>query len=134
MTQALRTVKDGTVIIDGIKYYPDDRNMKYDGRLDGLKLRFGIYQYGIRRSLFVSMWGTEEFYKSQITDEDWKKNCDTIMVNGVDYWSFWYPLKDVLISRWTEETDNYAKWQLGCEIANRYDDETYRELSRGLNK
>ena len=42
---ATRTIKDGTVLIDGRHYYPDDRFIEYDGRLDGLRYHFGLYKH-----------------------------------------------------------------------------------------
>lgn len=42
---ATRTIRDGRVLIDGRYYYPDDRWMEYDGRLDDLRYHFGLYKH-----------------------------------------------------------------------------------------
>ena len=40
----VRTIKKGTVQINGEVYRPSEQYLRYDGRLDGLRYMFGIYQ------------------------------------------------------------------------------------------
>ena len=75
---ALRTVKHGRVKINDLTFVPQEHHRKYDGRLDGLRMAFGLY-YGPKgydshresdgwNTRFVCLWGTEECYWS--TDPD----------------------------------------------------------------
>jgi len=58
---AVRTVKNGAVTINHHTYKPDEKHMKYDGRLDGLRFAFGTYP---DRPDIVCLWGTEKMYNS----------------------------------------------------------------------
>ena len=42
---ALRTVRKSRVKINGIIFKPNEHHLAYDGRLDGLRMAFGLY-YG----------------------------------------------------------------------------------------
>ena len=84
---AERTVKHGRVRIFGHDYAPDERHMKYDGRLDNLRLLFGRYIDGPDDfKPFVYMWGTEEEVRSLAAE------LDTVpyIVNGTIPWAFWH--------------------------------------------
>lgn len=85
---AVRTVRHGSVVINGVTYRPDERHMKYDGRLDGKRFAFGLYHHsgGWR---FVSLWGTEEEYQYQ--GDDWEtKVFDQPHRVGISYpWEWW---------------------------------------------
>lgn len=39
-----RTVRNGAVRIGGLTYRPSEQHRPYDGRLDGLRYAFGVYQ------------------------------------------------------------------------------------------
>jgi len=55
-----RTINDGKVKIYGREFYPSEQWMKYDGRLDGLRYIFGLYQIGEKLEDFVFLWGPED--------------------------------------------------------------------------
>jgi len=59
----IRTIRDGTVLINGKVFRPDPRWLPYDGRLDGTRWAFGLYWHGSEMLPFVELWGTEEDYK-----------------------------------------------------------------------
>lgn len=78
----LRTIHDGHVRINGKTYAPNDQHLAYDGRLDGMRFAFGLYD-GFP---FVSLWGTERTYNSDDPDADWPgPQC----VDGGFPWLWW---------------------------------------------
>ena len=90
---AIRTVKNGTVKINGVIYFPSEQFMKYDGRLDNKRFAFGIYDEYDHKRRFVSLWGNESSYKCNHSETDSNCNCfkDTIeCVNGSFPWVWWY--------------------------------------------
>ncbi len=50
-----RTIVDGRVLVDGRYFYPEDKHMEYDGRLDGLRYHFGRYYVGDKPTNLISM-------------------------------------------------------------------------------
>ncbi len=82
----LRTIKNGSVTINGKTFKPDEQWMKYDGRLDGMRYAFGLYYTGDKwEDKFVNLWGSEKAYLSGGI-EDWPgKEC----VNDCFNWAWW---------------------------------------------
>jgi hypothetical protein len=77
----IRTVKNGRVKIGKEYFYPEDKFRKYDGRLEGLRIAFGLYKdFGETRHKItycgekyldlIYMWGTEAEYTSCSLPED----------------------------------------------------------------
>lgn len=85
---AIRTVKNGAVRIGGKVFRVNEHHKKYDGRLDGLRFVFGIYQdYKDNEPFwcnFVSLWGTEQAYKSP---EEYKPGPECI--DDSYPWEWW---------------------------------------------
>jgi hypothetical protein len=77
---AIRTIQSGTVTINGKVYRPDENFMPYDGRLDGLRYAFGLYE----DEPFVSLWGTEKSYHEP---ENYKTGREVVM--GRLVWQWW---------------------------------------------
>lgn len=85
-----RTVRNGTVRIYGRTFVPDTVHMAYDGRCDGLRYSFGLYERSRGLEPFVnqhSLAGSSE-------DED----EDAVMrgphcVDGTYPWLFWYAIE-----------------------------------------
>ncbi len=96
----IRKIKDGRVKIFGKYFYPDDRFMKYDGRLDGMRYAFGLYWTRTKSGWIIdgiNLWGTEEVYKAA----PYKQNYEELTaipgpecVDGKYNWAFWseYPI------------------------------------------
>ena len=65
----LRTVHEGRVRIKGAIFEIRPCNatsMPYDGRLDGLRMAFGLYWNGPEwHDKYVDIWGTEKAYRDQ---------------------------------------------------------------------
>jgi hypothetical protein len=78
---AIRTIKNGTVRIFGETYMPEDSEVPYDGRLDGQRWAFGLYQ---STPEFVFLWGTEAAYHGA---DDWDTRPD--VVDGFFVWVVW---------------------------------------------
>lgn len=70
----IRTVKNGKVKIKGATYTPDKRYVEYDGRLDGVKCYFGVYNM-------------EDKLVALVEPED---GSDLHVVDGTLPWYFWY--------------------------------------------
>jgi hypothetical protein len=93
---ALRTIRGGRVRINGVTFAPNEHHRPYDGRLDNLRMVFGLY-YGppgyqaYRESdgwnvSFVCLWGTEAAYRSPDDDTDWPgPHC----IDNVFQWEWW---------------------------------------------
>lgn len=84
----LRTIRGGSVVIDGVIYRPDERFMVYDGRLDGQRFAFARYFEGYYANTppapHIALWGTEEFYRD--ADAPWPgPEC----VDGRFVWEWW---------------------------------------------
>ena len=78
---AIRTVKKGQVKINGDYYKPRDSYIK--GELDGKRYAFGLYWRGTKYENFVSLWGSEQAFK---TGDDWPgDNC----IENTFYWIWW---------------------------------------------
>lgn len=132
---ALRTVKNGSVKINGVTYFPKHWDeMPYDNRFEGLRFAFGLYYIGDRQQLHICLWGTEEYYFLHDAENDaaWKKECDLLTINGTFYWMAWYPTKEALVSLWEAEQDKWQKWHIANTIFSVTEDETYRDLTRPL--
>lgn len=90
---ALRTVKDGAVVIDGTTFKPSEAHKDYDGRLDGLRMAFGRYwtPYG-QPEPFVCL-GTEAAYKG-INHPGWPDchsecKAEPHCIDGYYVWQWW---------------------------------------------
>lgn len=79
----LRTVKDGKVRIRGRWYRPDELHLPCDGRLDGYRFLFGLYE-GMED--LAALWGTEEAYRSDSEEPHYGPEC----VDGTFPWYFWH--------------------------------------------
>ena len=89
-TFVLRTIKGGKVTIFGKTYAPDERHLKYDGRLDNLRYWFGRYPSHLAEEgykPFVCLWGRKE----QLTDSTvtYGPEC----VDGTLPWYWWNEVK-----------------------------------------
>lgn len=87
---ALRTVQNGSVIIDGNAYAPSERHMAYDGRLDGQRFVFGRYSH---TDEFVCLWGTETAYHG-IHHPDWPEchpecKAEPHCIDSHYVWQWW---------------------------------------------
>lgn len=94
----IRTVRNGMVKFGNTNFVPSNRYAKYDGRLDGLRLAFGLYtsydtendnpvEYRGEKYLpYISLWGTEKEY----IDINQDVNAPYI-VDGALPWDMWYP-------------------------------------------
>jgi len=86
---AVRTVKNGRVLIFGYWYRPSNTHLKYDGRFENWRLIFGLYaRYDedgwCGYEPFVYLWGTEHRFRERNPHA-----VDTTAVNGTLPWSFW---------------------------------------------
>jgi hypothetical protein len=78
---AIRTVRNGQVKINGNIYRPGETHMKYDGRLNGKRFAFGLYDH---KPDLISLWGTEEEYRIPGSI-----NNGEHIINGFP-WLFWH--------------------------------------------
>lgn len=77
-----RTIRQGRAKILGHWYYPDNKYLEYDGRLDGLRYIFGVYWNGDRREeSFVSLWGPSDYPTTQQYGPE--------LVEGFFPWVWW---------------------------------------------
>lgn len=85
----IRTIKKGRIKIFGKFYYPDNRYMEYDGRLDNMRYAFGIYEKytpdGIIPDDCVSMWGSEKAFRGLESPNEGKD-----VINGYFPWMLWH--------------------------------------------
>ncbi len=132
MTFAIRTVKNGSVTVNGVQFFVGkDTNLPYDGRWDGKRFAFALYYIGDRQQMVIALWGTEEYYKSyERTLETSLKNHEICGTGELWYWSWFYPSKDFLVSRWEAESDPEWKWWAALEICHATHDESYMDLMR----
>ncbi len=87
---ATRTIVDGRVLIDGRYFYPEDKHMEYDGRLDGLRYHFGLYRTGNRYSGFISLIRQEGSPVGfDPTDPDSYSENRPEIIDGYLPWLFW---------------------------------------------
>lgn len=82
----MRTIRNGRAKILGRWFYPDEKWLKYDGRLDGLKYHFGLYSTGEKMENFVCLWGSEEEYRSKQVST---MENDPACVDGAYPWAWW---------------------------------------------
>jgi hypothetical protein len=84
-----RTVRNGSVVIGGVRYRPRETHMKYDGRCDGTRFLFGRYpKPGLPGEWepLVSICTTEKHHRSG-NDKDAFAGPD--IVDGTMPWLFW---------------------------------------------
>lgn len=85
----IRTVRDGAVLIGGVRYRPEGQYRRYDGRLDGLRFLFGRYPAPWKPAgyePFVSLCVGEAEFRAA----DPGAGPGPEVVDGVLPWSFWY--------------------------------------------
>lgn len=81
---AIRTVKNGKVKIQGKSFTPSEQHQRYDGELDGLRYVFGLYHnYANGELQFISLWGSEQFYKTGIDQQPPE------VIDGTLPWIWW---------------------------------------------
>jgi hypothetical protein len=82
----IRTIKNGQVRINQRIFRPDERWLKYDGRLDGMRYAFGLY-YGPGNEMksTVYLWGTEKAYHGDV--EQIGRSPEAI--DGYYPWAWW---------------------------------------------
>ena len=83
----LRTVKNGKIKIKHKYYAPI---APYDGRFEGKRLGFGVYDNLPPGRDFVCLWGTKEMFEAKNKEEydkAWDNNytCE----NGIFKWVWW---------------------------------------------
>lgn len=83
MSFVIRTIHNGCVCIFGRDYRPDEQHRRYDGRLDGQRFAFGLYD---GRPDLISLWGTERAFRSDDENTDWPGPA---CVDGYFPWVFW---------------------------------------------
>jgi hypothetical protein len=81
----VRLIKDGRVKIYDHYYYPSVRWKEYDGRCDGMRYYFGLYWSGDKLEPYVSMWGSERYWKERRWSE-----IGPELVAGKFPWKWWY--------------------------------------------
>lgn len=91
MSFVIRTVRKGSVRIYGKDFCPDDSTFPYDGRLDGMRMAFGLYYVGSEMESFVSLWGTAEQYQSH--DPEWEGD-EPHLIDGTLHWMSWNAVGD----------------------------------------
>jgi hypothetical protein len=87
----IQTIKDGRVEIYGRYFYPDDKYMEYDGRLDGMRYAFGVYYTGEKMDDKVSIIRVESAPIKFDPDDpaSYSENQPEI-VDGYIPWLFWF--------------------------------------------
>lgn len=95
----IRTIRNGEVKIFHKIFVPSDKWLEYDGRLDGLRVAFGLYWRDKEwQDSYIYLWGTDEDYNTilETVDEfrEWFANEeeDTLLglVDGHFPWAWWY--------------------------------------------
>ena len=90
---AIRTVRDGRVLIHGQVFRVDEQYQHYDGCLDGMRFAFGRYPVigGEGYEPVVSLWGTEHRYYCPETIESNCQACaiEPHVVDGYLPWLWW---------------------------------------------
>lgn len=99
----VRTIRQGSVLIYGVNYYPapyrhnNESDLAYDGRMDGLRGHFHVYDLRIRNHVaFVSIVGVP--YEAHPN-----------IINGWVLWGDWQPSPAWLIHQHTTTTCDYAR-------------------------
>jgi hypothetical protein len=83
----MRTVRNGIVLVCGRRYAVDQRQKKYDGRLDGMRFAFYTYFAGGAPEPYVALIDTEARYK--LRDQGSKLPQPHIMEGGALPWNWW---------------------------------------------
>ena len=84
----VRTIRHGRVKIGGKWYWPDQRHLAYDGRLDELRYAFARYRGhypGGPWLPFVQLWGTEGQFRGWTPIEEYGPE----LVDGCFPWMHW---------------------------------------------
>ena len=93
----IRTIRNGEVKIFHKIFVPSDQWLEYDGRLDGLRVVFGLYWNGNEwEDGFVCLWDTEKDFNIVLeTDEEFQEwlvdeEGSTVgLVDGYYPWLWW---------------------------------------------
>lgn len=90
----MRTIRNGSVQINGRIYYVDECHLAYDGRLDGLRYVFGTYS---DTHDYVNLWGNEAEWNACRKDATLQEQEDFVSgkltgpesIDGKLPWMFW---------------------------------------------
>ena len=96
---AIRTVRDGTIKVEGRVFAVGQDHREYHGELDGQRFAFGLYgdaAFGARPHA-VSLWGTEAEYRDARTavDDSWVDPNPPYAVDGRLPWGWWREVKQM---------------------------------------
>lgn len=108
---AVRTVKNGSVVIGGVTFYPGAHpggmnglqwipTLPYDGRLENSVQLFGRYDYWDKQ-------GTRQFKPYVYL---WCGEDSPAIVDGVYRWMFWYPSVEAIQEVIATATDEAVLW------------------------
>ena len=94
----IRTIRNGEVKIFHKVFVPSAKWMEYDGRLDGLRVAFGLYWSGGKwLDKFIYLWGTEKSFNTTFEgDEEFQEWLTTKeatapdLVDGYYPWAWWH--------------------------------------------
>jgi hypothetical protein len=86
---AIRTVRNSQVKIRGCVFAPETPAPQ----LEGKRMAFGLYHVGGKFENFVSLWGTQELYRSVKDDvaytAEWEKYVELCTKDGYFIWEWW---------------------------------------------
>lgn len=94
----IRTIRNGRVKIFHKTFIPSAKWMEYDGRLDGLRVAFGLCWNGDEwQDGFVCLWDTEENFNAELETvgefREWladEEDAPLGLVDGYFPWAWWY--------------------------------------------
>lgn len=94
---AIRTIRQGRAKIHGRWFYPSEKFLPYDGRLDGMRYAFGLYWSGDGAGNwhledFVYLWGPEELYHN---DHEHDPGYGPELIDGYFPWACWRVKEEV---------------------------------------
>ena len=97
---AIRLVQDGTVEINGKIYRPNETHQRYNGKLDGWWMAFGLYD----NEDYISCWGSASNYYWNYKEDHRNKQLNELQellvrfdpqaVNGTHPWEWWDVVKE----------------------------------------
>ena len=107
-----RTIRNGSVRINGKTYFPSDRWKEYDGRMDGIRCAFGVYFVGDRQQGHIALWGTEENYKESGKETSCLPDMSFGLVGNSYPWYWWYTKEEKarLKAMWARLDKEKAQW------------------------
>ena len=86
-----RTVKNGSVVINGCSYVPSAKFSPVGGTLDGRRYVFGVYP----KPTMVSLWGSEAMYQDPYAHMGDDPDSALLLdrsdgIHSYINWSWWY--------------------------------------------